>query len=152
MKSNLTEITKTPLLINLFSLNPTIKIIKKTTKKNLILQSLPRFLPNNHKINLAITISQSLNPWCLPKSFKTMMIIQVIFQRIILITIYRSIMSILNIKRNQNSSINSITSIIKDSKCFKRINFNRVRKRSKSKMILWNWTCQIWNRLLGKIP
>ena len=61
VKSNLTEITKTPLLINLFSLNPTIKIIKKTTKKNLILQSLPRFLPNNHKINLAITISQSLN-------------------------------------------------------------------------------------------
>ena len=146
MRSNLKEITKTPLsIINLFKLNSNSKIIRKTM--NLMFQSAQLFQPNSLRINLKIVISESLILWLQATSFKMTMIIQVMFQRIMHLIILKSILSFLNINKNQISIINTNTSTILNSKWLRRtFNFNRVRKRLKSWMTLWNWICQTWNR------
>lgn len=145
MRSNLKEITKIiPLsIINLFNLNQKSKIITKTTI--LMFQLGPHFPQNSPKINLQIIIKQNLTQWLQAKMFKNMMIIRVMSQRILLLIIHKSLMSFLNIKRNQISIINSNTNTILKIKWFRRTNFNRLRKRLKgSKMTLWSWICQIW--------
>jgi hypothetical protein len=145
MRSNLKEITKiTPLsIINLFNFNQNSKIIPKTMI--LMLQLGPHFPLNSPKINPQILIKLNLILWWQETSFKKMMIIRVMSQRILQLIILKSIMSFLNIKRNQISIINSNTSTILNIKWFKRTNFNRLRKRLKvSKMTLWSWIYQIW--------
>jgi hypothetical protein len=146
MRSNLKEITKiTPLsIINLFNFNQNSKIIPKTTI--LMLQLGPHFPLNSPKINPQIIIYLNLSLWWQQRSFKKMMIIRVMSQRILHLIILRSIMYFLNINRSKISIINRNMSTILNNKWLRITNFKRRKSLKGRMMTLWNWTCQIWNR------